>query len=507
MATSLGQAIALQGRNQVTEQLGKAAFQLGEADKNRKLKLQVTEGAAKQKAAKELDDATWELFKDKTGYHPLVQPKVKETLEALMNEIKKDKESGNPYASNRRMELLQNARLQLGEYKTVSDNFHAFDKQIKILGKGNYFVDPTLRDFINNYYTKSKDYLDLADKLNKNNFQFGGGLNLTDVGTIEYNPEMKINYTKDIVDLSKRLKTIRGEDMRSLPYDTKELKQINVIPYSRSDAENAMKNNPTVHTTQPISVEDVVEDYMDRNPLAVDQFVRTANLKVQKDPELQDYTPTDKESIKQEMMKIALPYTNPEVKSKMLKESKGITVNAGDQLLSPVGPTVGLQEDQIGNTAKGLLKSTSVAKWQVPIDNFRWQANQNTYDAQNNAVVGALGGPNMKLDEIAVFPYVKDLGRNGIKRFVSTEDYKKVLGVMPFVKFSDGSNTYYVPLKDVSTNEWVKSKYDGRIIENNFNRINAASDKVNQAMKSKTFASADELYKFIEDNYKQNYGK
>jgi len=38
---SLGEAISLQGRNQVAEQLGKMVYQQGEAEKNRQLKGQL----------------------------------------------------------------------------------------------------------------------------------------------------------------------------------------------------------------------------------------------------------------------------------------------------------------------------------------------------------------------------------------------------------------------------------------------------------------------------------
>ena len=503
---SLGQAIGLQGRNQFAEDLGRTIFQMGEAEKNRNLKLLSTKAAAQAKAQKETEDDIQKLFQDREGYHPLVYPKVRQTLEDLMGEIEKDKLSGNPYASNRRSELMRNAMLDLGEYKAASDAYKKLGTQLSVLGKGNYFVDPVVNDFINNYYTKAKDYKDLQERLQKDNFQFGGGLNMTDFGTIEFNPEMRVNYTKDIVDATKPLKTIKGEFMRSLPYDSQELKEVSVVPFTREDAKTAYdetrKRGLNIYSEPPTSVEDVVENYMDLNPTAVNQFVRSARLKVQIDPNLGDYAPADKEIIKKEMMKIALPYTNPQAKGKVLKESKGSNISfSTDAQVSPVAPSIGKQDEIVGYSKNGkTVTAKSFSKWGLPIENFSWTSNASTFNSQNEPVGGQL--KNMKIEEVSVFPYVFNKKTGGYSRYLDGGDKAQILGVKPFVKFGDDSNTYYVPLDDVSTNEFLKSKFNAANVTAYLQSMKDKSRSVSAAMKNKKFASEQELYNFVEQNYK-----
>lgn len=502
---SLGQAIGLQGRNQFAEDLGRTIFQMGEAEKNRNLKLLSTKAAAQAKAQKETEDDIQKLFQDREGYHPLVYPKVRKTLEDLMGEIQKDKLSGNPYASNRRAELMRNAMLDLGEYKSASDSYKKLSTQLSVLGKGNYFVDPVVKDFIDNYYTKATDYKDLQQRLQKDNFQFGGGLNMTDFGTIEFNPEMRINYTKDIVDATKPLKTIKGEFMRSLPYDSQELKEVSVVPFTREDAKTAYeetrKRGLNIYAEPPTSVEDVVENYMDLNPTAVNQFVRSARLNVQIDPNLGDFSPADKEIIKNEMMKIALPYTNPQAKGRILKESKGTNVSISTETqVSPAAPSIGKQDEIVGFSNNKKVSAKSFSKWGLPIENFSWTTNASTFNDKNEPVSGQL--KDMKIEEVSVYPYIYNKNTGGYSRYLDGGNAAQVLGVKPFVKFGNGSNTYYVPLDDVSTNEFLKSKFNAANVTAYLQSMKDKSQSVSAAMKNKKFASEQELYNFVEQNYK-----
>ncbi len=266
---SLGEAISLQGRNQVAENLGDTMLKMGEAQKNRQTKL----GLAQAKKGEEEQSQLYKLFNVKDDYHRLVQPKLQQTLGEVMKKVSAIQSSDSPYRSNEFTQVIADAQMKMSELKTRSDAFKTFDKQTSTIDKGKAFFGAQTEKFISEYYKNPgiKDYEQLADKVKKDNFQFDNNLALTEDGIPLFNPEPIENYQSSIAALGKSIKpTISGSSMVSLPYDKKDIQTTFVRPFKVIDAENAYKLNPALFPQgRPIAVEDVVENYMLANPRAV----------------------------------------------------------------------------------------------------------------------------------------------------------------------------------------------------------------------------------------------
>ena len=201
------------------------------------------------------------------------------------------------------------------------------------------------------------------------------------------------------------------------------------------------------------------------------------------------------------MMKIALPYTNPQAKGKVLKESKGTNVTVSTETqVSPAAPSIGKQDEIVGFSNNKKVSAKSFSKWGLPIENFSWTTNASTFNDKNEPVSGQL--KDMKIEEVSVFPYVFNKSTGGYSRYLDGGNAAQVLGVKPFVKFGNSSNTYYVPLDDVSTNEFLKSKFNAANVTAYLQSMKDKSQSVSNTMKNKKFASEQELYNFVEQNYK-----
>jgi hypothetical protein len=521
-APSLGEAIALQGRNQGAEKLGNLVYQAAEADKNRKLKGQL----AGAKAKKEEDDLAYKLFKDKEGYHRLVQPKVSNLLKETMNKLSEDRLNGSPYASNTRDQMIQDAYIKMGEYKMMSDGFKTFDKQVGVLGKGNYFVDPSVEDFITKYYTKSGDYEDMFNKVKKDNFQGGGGLNIADGGFVEFNPDMKINYTNDLVARTKALKpTVAGKDMVSLMYDKKQYEKTMVVPYKIADSENAFTNNPTMYNgIRPQSVEDETVSYMLQNPKAMDQFVSTSRLNVQRDPQTGMYNDTDFNIVKNKMMEISKRFTNPEVKEKIIsKPSTGVVVNMAEEALKPAAPTKGLvtsnygtpgttmddgdpslTRNPTGEDQKTDVKASYFSSYNIGNIKYSTTGNNKLITSMGNDTRG--GHKDLEIVAVETFPFYK--GPSMSPRILRDDLMGKatLAGVKPFVHLKDGDDDYYMPLENVSTNTFSSSKFKASVNNMYLQQMIKDANDATEQIKKKFPGKADtkDIFKFIETLYNKN---
>jgi hypothetical protein len=521
-APSLGEAIALQGRNQGAEKLGGLVFQAAEAEKNRQLKGQI----AGAKAKKEEDDLAYKLFKDKEGYHRLVQPKVSALLKETMNKLSEDRLNGSPYASNTRDQMIQDAYIKMGEYKMMSDGFKTFDKQVGVLGKGNYFVDPSVEDFITKYYTKSSDYEDMFNKVKKDNFQGGGGLNIADGGFVEFNPDMKINYTSDLVARTKALKpTVAGKDMVSLPYDKKQFEKIMVVPYKIEDAKNALSKNPTMYNgVRPQSVEDETISYMLQNPKAVDQFVSTSRLNVQRDPQTGIYSDADFDMIKDNMMEISRRFTNPEVKEKIISKPRpGVVVNTGEEALKPAAPQKGKATFNYGTPGEVLDEGSKVER--RPTEEDRKKDITATYfetfaqpsvpfaTTGNNKLFGKNGNEtrgsfkDLRAVGVETFPFYKrpgDMAPRILRDDLIDNKNARLAGVKPFVHLKDGDEDYYMPLDAFSTNILSTGKF--KASENNLylQQMVKDAEAASKAVQDKVKAGVktQDIFNYIETLYK-----
>lgn len=513
---SLGEAISLQGRNQVAENLGDTMLKMGEAQKNRQTKL----GLAQAKKGEEEQSQLYKLFNVKDDYHRLVQPKLQQTLGEVMKKVSAIQSSDSPYRSNEFTQVIADAQMKMSELKTRSDAFKTFDKQTSTIDKGKAFFGAQTEKFISEYYKNPgiKDYEQLAEKVKKDNFQFDNNLALTEDGIPLFNPEPIENYQSSIAALGKSIKpTISGSSMVSLPYDKKDIQTTFVRPFKVIDAENAYKLNPALFPQgRPIAVEDVVENYMLANPRAVDQFVSRSRLNLQRDPNTGMYSDEDFRKIKDGMMDFALPYTNPEVKDKVIGKPGQTTYDMRTSTLqSPLAPkpsrqilTFGVPGEKVDGVAvTEAQKKKNYQVNQVGV-NYDLKAAGLTitpsniiFDRYNNKLSKSL--TNQTVENISTMPYkMVVVDGQKVPRIAYADEPGKVEGLMPFVRIGSAGETYFKPLQQFSYDELAGSKYDLQKLSAILDEMITRSDKATKAVQGKGY-NTSKVFDVLDLYYKK----
>jgi len=120
---SLGDAIGLQGKTNLSSQLGSIALKMSEADKNRNLKRGI---AAKDKEAKQ-EEKLYNLFRQKANLNRLVLPEAQKLLENTITEMERIKSSDNPHDSNEFSKLMLNIDSKMDELNTYSKHLFQFE--------------------------------------------------------------------------------------------------------------------------------------------------------------------------------------------------------------------------------------------------------------------------------------------------------------------------------------------------------------------------------------------
>jgi len=160
MATpsTLGQGIALQGKLDSAQRVGRLAFQAAQAEKARGVKADV----AKQNAAKELE----KNFKIDGSYNRLVAPDLIKVASTYIDKLHQLKTSGNPAWINEGYKLANEFDLELIKYKSLSDEYNKFDNQTQSLDKNKvYFTQNFKKYLVEN--GKAKSHSDLQARLAK----------------------------------------------------------------------------------------------------------------------------------------------------------------------------------------------------------------------------------------------------------------------------------------------------------------------------------------------------
>ena len=511
---SLGEAISLQGRNQVAEQLGRLAFQQGEAEKNRQLKGQL----AKAKTENEQQDQLYKLFNDKTNFHRLVQPKFQELLQDITKRAQEIQASDSPYRSNEFSQVIADAYGKISDLKTRSEAFKAFDAKTSMIDKNKAFFGPQTEEFINNYYKNASDYEDLVNKVKNANFKFDGNLALTEDGIPLFNPEPIENYQANIAALAKSIKpTITAESINSLPYDKKQMRGVYVRPFTRDDAKAAYDNNKSLFPQgPPVSVEDVVDNYMLSNPRAVDQYVSRNRLGFERDPQTGMYSPEDEKVIREGMMNFAIQFSNPEIKDKMVGKAASFSFSVGDKTLqSPLAPqpsrqilNFGIPGEKVeGKAVPENQRSKNYQVNQVGVDyqlkasGVTVQPSNKVFDRYNNSLSKSL--KEQTVENIITLPYkMVVVDGQAVPRIAYADEPSKVEGLMPFVKIGSAGETYFTPLKGFAYDELAGNKFDLEKLSVILNEMITRSENATKAVKGKGY-NTNKVFDILDLYYKK----
>ena len=318
---SIGEAIALQGRLGMAERLGAMEYKAAQASGNRLAKLAYQQAAQKQKEDKAVEGQFAKLFSQKGKFHKLVEPLVSKTLESAHQGYTKAKTSGDPYASNTYDEIVFNTTQEIRKLRTLSDNYFQFEKQAISGEKGNIFINPKDKAFVD-IFSKATDVEDLKSKLETTQPELSESLRVDENGFITYAPQKKINYARD---LSSRLQVLKpipfDESRRPLPFNKIELSKFSAIPYKIADAQELYDQNPSMFPSGvPQSIEDVVNTYVRDNVDVVEQFAADAEMQLRTDSN-GVFLPEDLQQVKERMLENMKQYANVYQKDKVIGET------------------------------------------------------------------------------------------------------------------------------------------------------------------------------------------
>lgn len=435
---SIGEAIALQGRLGMAERLGAMEYKAAQASGNRLAKLAYQQAAQKQKEQKEVEGQFSKLFSQKGKFHKLVEPKVNKILEDAFIGYQKAKTSGDPYASNTFDEIVFNTTQEIRNLRTLSDNYFQFEKQAVAGEKGNVFINPKDKAFVD-LFSKATDVEDLKSKLETSQLQPSEDLRVDENGFITYAPKKKINYVRDLSSRMQILKPIPvDEAQKPLPFNKIELRKFSAIPYKSEDAQKLYEANPSAFPSGiPQSIEDVVNIYVRDNMDVVEQFAADARIQLRSDSNGVFFA-EDLQQVKERLMENMKQYAQQDQKYKVIGETPKFTADPEDTAMPMV---LEFEEtwkvyDKTNNIGKKTVSGKGLLGVSIPFGNVTMS--NEVFDQSNRGAQGDLN--DTKLEHIKILP----MKREGKYRRVAY-DGEPIEEYDMFYELNSKGRRYYIP--------------------------------------------------------------
>ena len=453
---SLGEAISLQGRNQAAEQLGRMAFQSGEAQKNRQLKSDLLNAEKQKKALEQFDIPSGQ-------FHRLVIPEIEKTQVEYLNKIKQLKQDRPDDWQNGLSNLSMEYKNKMAFYNTASRDLTAYDIQTATTDKGNHYFSKQWQKF-NPIYENAKDLTDLYGKMDKEGVYGDASLQIRPNGSVSFTP----------IPDRKPIKTIEDEITRAvtvIPFSSKDVDKkygyktttVSARPvtnnpgiYGISKAEIARVNPELANNTK--SIEDIVDDWMvtSLGNGGVYQYADSNDLPYNMDAQ-GNLTPESQEVIKDHIMKWASNYSSPKVTSAFTKKPTEITVNVG--------------EKEQGNMASAVYEPGELSSSVGGLKTYKFGELGYTFDKdpQSIAVSGKTAFDsefrpvktttlsNVKADGVLIMGVDKD-GQPIRFTDITADNIKNLQGTDVFVRVKSGDGYFYVKYNNYGqiTNQFMK---------------------------------------------------
>ena len=442
---SIGEAIALQGRLGMAERLGAMEYKAAQASGNRLAKLAYQQAAQKQKEQKEVEGQFSKLFSQKGKFHKLVEPKVNKILEDAFIGYQKAKTSGDPYASNTFDEIVFNTTQEIRNLRTLSDNYFQFEKQAVAGEKGNVFINPKDKAFVD-IFSKATDVEDLKSKLETSQLQPSEDLRVDENGFITYAPKKKINYVRDLSSRMQILKPIPvDEAQKPLPFNKIELRKFSAIPYKSEDAQKLYEVNPSAFPSGiPQSIEDVVNIYVRDNMDVVEQFAADARIQLRSDSNGVFFA-EDLQEVKERLMENMKQYAQQDQKYKVIGETPKFTPEPEARLSGIVEEfeetwTVRAVPND-PNPKPKIVKGKGSLALGIPYGNVK--ESKDVFNESNRAVQANLNGAT--LESLKIYP----IKREGGYRRIAFEGEKNE-GFDMFYELDVNGQRYWIPYDKVA---------------------------------------------------------
>lgn len=441
---SLGEAISLQGRNNIAEQIGKMTFQATEAQKTRALKAGVEAG----KSAKDQQKSILDLFKQKGDYHRLILPKAQDLATRTFQEMAKIKASGTPYATNQFAQLHLNTYKEFEQLKTESEQLKAFDEQIKTTDYGKKFFGYGFSRFLP-AYQNAKSLEDLR-KLREQDPAVGRTLNfvLDDRGVPSVVPRDAIPYERDLKERVSGLQPLIVKTSTAAldkAYGAKAVTTTGVVPFTDAEVLEIQKANPELASRNILSVESVVDAYLAENPSLVEQIADQANIPYTPVPgsPLPDDATVDK--VREYLMKAAAPYAKT-------RQVSQVVYPPGSRGGAGAGNVVATDQELLAEGSKRKFNYGGKESFYTSLKKVEFPGNEPAKSFTSDETVTMVGGtngldralPDAKLASMEVLPYTVV---NGIKRPVADGNTSvSIAGYHPFVLFQTATNAVYADI-------------------------------------------------------------
>jgi hypothetical protein len=444
-APSVGQAIALQGRDQNAERLGNLVYQSQQADLNRQMKMALVKG---KKDEEDAEKASKKFELPSGTFHRLVLPDVQKTQTKYLEELKSLKlERPNDW-QNGVNDLAAKYEQEMSVYTTRSKDLNQYDVITASQDRGNSYFTKNWDKF-NRAYESATDYNDLLAKLEKEGWQPDAQLQLRPMGSVSYTPfrNMKPKETleQNITQMITQLPFKSNETKKAYGYVQGKEVKVRPVTYEPSEfgvsaAEIAKYNR--VDPSQVPSIEGVVDNFLmspDGGVESVIQYADQNNLQARYDEQGQ-LIPEDYKAIKGHIMNWAKNFASPGITTSMMRPQTMVMQGKDEQVSSA---TADISPSEIASKEQG-QKS-----YKLGIINYSFDKEPQSIPVNpNNTFTSDFSpAPNTTLTKVQADGVVILAVDSAGKPIVLEQDPKnnkaKVAGADVFVRLRDAEGFYY----------------------------------------------------------------
>lgn len=494
--TSLAEGIALQGRNTVAEQVGKMQFKMGEAEQARLAKKALLDA----QQAKEVE----KNFKITGTYNRLIVPEVVKLAGEYTQRLSDLKSSGNPTWVNEANTLVRDYETKMVELSSMSKTADDLDNQAKSIDKNKIYFTKNFETYLG-IYNKSNSLTELQNNLKKSGVKNDQFLKIQDNGLFRYTGGEIVPVEKDLEsEISKLDRTVSATYNQNLPEGATKISTVQERPLTMEAAKRAFKDNPTSYGgVRPISIEEVVMDYIDTHPNGVLQLADRNGWNVQTDDQ-GNYTPESYQQVKDQMMKYVSEFANPKTTA-FVSRGRSVT-NFGDKEESVISATDTMN---ILKPSAG-IEFTTMSTFGLTATGYNAVVTARTVTADGVSAQNATL-KDKQVNAVEVMPYyVRKVGNLEVKIPIKKNDkHDKVAGVYPFITFGTAGKDYYMDIDAFSSTALIGNKTETAIIEQNIahqkKKAIAATEKWKTAIQSDPTLknkSADEITNELYNFYK-----
>lgn len=491
---SIGEAISLQGRSGIAEQLGKLQYQRG-------LAAEKAQAAATAKTAKEITLPTGK-------YNRLVAPMVIKAYDKAQERIA-NLDRSNPSWQNELPLIAADFKREMIDLDSKNLTANAIDAQTQSIDKNNIFFTNNLMKGLEIWNT-SKD-LDEVEQRRKN-------LNLSDDpyvkfhgdGTFDFTGSKKIDVEKELESEAQKLTSLISAEYNSGTslgnVKTTTAKQ---RPWDINAANRAYSKNPSMYPEgRPASIEDLVLAYMKNSPEAVYQFAERKKIPVKMDPTSGQLSEESGKAIKDAMMNHLIEFKNPNISSKV--ERAPTRISMGDDNQRDIFESTKQKTTITPSATNPNIAYTSMDNMGFDVENFTVPNQANLFDAEGRRVTTGVKNDN-NVAEIRVMPYGKTASGNLLmindKNAMTSNGKTTIQGYKPFVMFGQPGQQYFLPLENFAFDAFIKDKTKTRNIKEVVADMQKRSERANavlkQAINTGKYKTKEDIDNIFEQAYKQ----